>query len=139
MRIESQPPFATQPQFIHAADFQARIVIQNALFAVGPFGKKKASDLIIPWATYTSPEIAHVGMYSNDAKEAGVEIDTYVQQLEHVDQAILEGTDEGFVKIHTKIPESKLGKMAVNFDLVLGITPDENAPINGGIAKPKRR
>ena len=106
---------------------------------MGPFGKKKASDLIIPWATYTSPEIAHVGMYPNDAKEAGVEIDTYVQQLEHVDQAILEGTDEGFVKIHTKIPESKLGKMAVNFDLVLGITPDENAPINGGIAKPKRR
>jgi len=86
----------------HAADFQARIVIQNALFAVGPFGKKKASDLIIPWATYTSPEIAHVGMYPSDAKEAGVEIDTYVQELEHIDRAILEGTDEGFVKIHTK-------------------------------------
>ena len=89
-------------QFTHAADFQARIVIQNALFAVGPFGKKKASDLIIPWATYTSPEIAHVGMYPADAKDTGIEIDTYVQQLEHVDRAILEGTDEGFVKIHTK-------------------------------------
>ena len=37
------------------------------------------------------------------------------------------------------IPESKLGELAVNFDLVLGITPDENAPISGGIAKPKRR
>ena len=95
-------------QFTHAADFQARIVIQNALFAVGPFGKKKASDLIIPWATYTSPEIAHVGMYPNDAKEAGVEIDTYVQQLEHVDRAILEGTDEGFVKIHTKKGTDKI-------------------------------
>jgi pyruvate/2-oxoglutarate dehydrogenase complex dihydrolipoamide dehydrogenase (E3) component len=77
-------------------------VIQNALFAVGPFGKKKASELIIPWATYTSPEIAHVGMYPGDAKKAGVKIDTYVQQLAHVDRAILEGTDEGFVKIHTK-------------------------------------
>ena len=95
-------------QFTHAADFQARIVIQNALFAVGPFGKKKASDLIIPWATYTSPEIAHVGMYPEDAKEAGVEIDTYVQQLEHVDRAILEGTDEGFVKIHTKKGTDKI-------------------------------
>ena len=72
-------------------------MIQNALFAVGPFGKKKASDLVIPWATYTSPEIAHIGMYPSDAKDAGVEIDTYIQQLEHVDRAILEGNDEGFV------------------------------------------
>ena len=80
----------------------ARIVIQNALFAVGPFGKKKVSDLVIPWATYTSPEIAHVGMYEQDAKEAGLEIDTYVQELAHVDRAILEGQDEGFVKVHTK-------------------------------------
>ncbi|MGB7344338.1 MAG: FAD-dependent oxidoreductase, partial [Pirellulaceae bacterium] len=47
-------------KFTHAADFQARIVIQNALFALGPFGKKKSSDLVIPWATYTSPEVAHV-------------------------------------------------------------------------------
>ncbi len=95
-------------QFTHAADFQARIVIQNALFAVGPFGKAKASDLIIPWATYTSPEIAHVGMYPSDAKEAGIEIDTYVQPFEHIDRAILEGTDEGFVKIHTKKGSDKI-------------------------------
>lgn len=89
-------------QFTHTADFQARIVIQNALFAVGPFGKKKASDLVIPWATFTSPEIAHVGMYENDAKEAGIEIDTYVQHFSEVDRAILEGKDDGFVKVHTK-------------------------------------
>ena len=101
-RIYAAGDICSKYQFTHAADFMARIVIQNALFAVGPFGKKKASDLIIPWATYTSPEIAHVGMYPADAKEAGVEIDTYIQQLEHVDRAILEGTDEGFVKIHTK-------------------------------------
>ena len=107
-RIYAAGDICSKYQFTHAADFQARIVIQNALFAVGPFGKKKASDLIIPWATYTSPEIAHVGMYPNDAKEAGVEIDTYVQQLEHVDRAILEGTDEGFVKIHTKKGTDKI-------------------------------
>ncbi|WDQ19237.1 mercuric reductase [Rhodopirellula sp. P2] len=89
-------------QFTHTADFQARIVIQNALFAVGPFGKKKASDLVIPWATYTSPEVAHVGMYESDAKDAGIEIDTYVQHFNEVDRAILEGKDEGFVKVHTK-------------------------------------
>ncbi|MFK7768667.1 MAG: mercuric reductase [Mariniblastus sp.] len=95
-------------KFTHAADFQARIVIQNALFAIGPFGKKKASDLIIPWATYTSPEIAHVGMYENDAKKSGVEIDTYTQSLEHIDRAILEGNNEGFIKVHTRKGTDKI-------------------------------
>jgi pyruvate/2-oxoglutarate dehydrogenase complex dihydrolipoamide dehydrogenase (E3) component len=107
-RIYAAGDICSKYQFTHAADFQARIVIQNALFAVGPFGKKKASDLIIPWATYTSPEIAHVGMYPSDAKDAGIEIDTYVQQLEHVDRAILEGNDDGFVKIHTKKGTDKI-------------------------------
>lgn len=101
-RIYAAGDICSKYRFTHAADFQARIVIQNALFALGPFGRKKASDLIIPWATYTSPEIAHVGMYPQDAKEDGIEIDTYVQSLEHVDRAILEGTNEGFVKVHTK-------------------------------------
>ena len=101
-RIFAAGDICSKYKFTHAADFQARIVIQNALFAVGPFGKKKASDLIIPWATYTSPEIAHVGMYEHDAKAAGIEIDTYIQHFADVDRAILEGQDEGFVKIHTK-------------------------------------
>ncbi|TWU35217.1 Mercuric reductase [Novipirellula aureliae] len=101
-RIYAAGDVCSKYQFTHAADFMARIVIQNALFAVGPFGKKKASDLVIPWATYTSPEIAHVGVYENEAKEAGVEIDTYVQPFRDIDRAILEGQDDGFVKVHTK-------------------------------------
>jgi len=92
----------TTYQFTHVADFHARIAIQNALFAIGPFGRKKASDLVIPWATYTSPGVAHVGMYPKDAKEKGIEIDTYTQQLADIDRAILEGSDEGFVRIHTR-------------------------------------
>ena len=87
-------------KFTHAADFQARIVIQNALFALGPFGKRKASKLVIPWATYTAPEIAHVGLYQRDAQEIGLEIETYVQHFNHVDRAILDGEEEGFVKVH---------------------------------------
>lgn len=101
-KIYAAGDVASRYQFTHAADFQARIVIQNALFALGPFGRKRASRLLVPWATYTSPEIAHVGMYSREAEEKGIEIDTYVQSLEHVDRAILEGQDEGFVKVHTK-------------------------------------
>jgi len=101
-RVFAAGDICSKYKFTHAADFQARIVIQNALFAIGPFGKKRASDLVIPWATYTSPEVAHVGMYEGDAKENGIEVDTYIQQLADVDRAILEGQDEGFVKVHTK-------------------------------------
>ncbi|WP_442505998.1 mercuric reductase [Novipirellula sp. SH528] len=101
-RIYAAGDICSKYKFTHAADFQARIVIQNALFAVGPFGKKKASDLVIPWATYTSPEVAHVGMYEKEAIQAGIEIDTYVQHFSDVDRAILEGQDDGFVKVFTK-------------------------------------
>ncbi len=85
-------------QFTHTADFMARIVIQNALFK----GRKKSSALTIPWCTYTSPEIAHVGLYENDAKDKGIEIDTYVQHFSDVDRAIFEGEDDGFAKVHVK-------------------------------------
>ncbi len=85
-------------QFTHAADFMARIVIQNALFK----GRKKSSALKIPWCTYTSPEIAHVGLYEKQAQQQGIEVETYVQHLSDVDRAILEGDDEGVVKVHVK-------------------------------------
>ena len=85
-------------QFTHAADFMARIVIQNALFK----GRKKSSSLIIPWSTYTSPEIAHVGLYEKQAEEKNIKVDTYVQKFHDVDRAILDGEDDGFVKVHVK-------------------------------------
>ncbi|MCI0492289.1 MAG: mercuric reductase, partial [Planctomycetes bacterium] len=85
-------------QFTHAADFMARIVIQNALFK----GRKKSTSLVIPWCTYTTPEIAHVGIYEGQAKEKGIEVDTYVQKFHDVDRAILDGEDSGFVKVHVK-------------------------------------
>lgn len=85
-------------QFTHAADFMARIVIQNALFG----GRAKASALNIPWATYTSPEIAHVGLYEKDAREKGMQTDTYTQELAKVDRAILDGETEGFVRVHVR-------------------------------------
>lgn len=85
-------------QFTHAADFMARIVIQNALFK----GRAKASSLIIPWSTYTSPEIAHVGLYENDAKEKGIAVDTFTQEMSKVDRAILDGETEGFVRVHVR-------------------------------------
>ena len=91
-------------QFTHAADFMARIVIQNALFK----GRARASSLIIPWATYTSPEIAHVGLYEEDAQKLGMKVDTFTQKLSQVDRAILDGETEGFVRIHVRQGTDKI-------------------------------
>jgi pyruvate/2-oxoglutarate dehydrogenase complex dihydrolipoamide dehydrogenase (E3) component len=85
-------------KFTHAADFAARIVIQNTLF----HGRKRLSDLVMPWCTYTDPEIAHVGLYERDARERGIELDTYLRPFAEVDRAIADGEEDGFVKIHTR-------------------------------------
>jgi pyruvate/2-oxoglutarate dehydrogenase complex dihydrolipoamide dehydrogenase (E3) component len=85
-------------KFTHTADASARIVIQNALF----LGRKKLSDLTIPWCTYTDPEIAHVGLYERDAQAKGLPVDTFMRPLSEVDRAVLDDEDEGFVKIHVR-------------------------------------
>jgi pyruvate/2-oxoglutarate dehydrogenase complex dihydrolipoamide dehydrogenase (E3) component/uncharacterized membrane protein YdjX (TVP38/TMEM64 family) len=85
-------------KFTHAADFTARLVIQNTLF----LGRKKFSALTMPWCTYTDPEIAHVGLYERDARERGIEVDTYVREFKDVDRAVLDGEEEGFVKFHVR-------------------------------------
>ena len=87
---------ASQYKFTHAADFMARLVIQNALF----LGRGKASKLIVPRATYTSPEVAHVGLTAQEAATQAIKIDTFEVQLSEIDRAILEDSTEGFVRVH---------------------------------------
>jgi pyruvate/2-oxoglutarate dehydrogenase complex dihydrolipoamide dehydrogenase (E3) component len=103
-RVFAAGDVCMQTRFTHAADFAARAVIQNALF----FGRKKLSALTIPWCTYTSPEIAHVGLYERDARAQGIEVDTYVRHFAEVDRAIAEGDTEGFVKIHTRTGSDRI-------------------------------
>ena len=91
-----------QHKFTHAADFAARAVIQNALFSLGPFGRRRLSSLNIPWCTYTDPEIAHVGLYEREAVEQGIDVDTYVREFSTVDRSIAESRTTGFAKIHTR-------------------------------------
>jgi pyruvate/2-oxoglutarate dehydrogenase complex dihydrolipoamide dehydrogenase (E3) component len=95
-RIYAVGDVASKFKFTHMADALARIAIQNSLF----FGRAKASDLVVPWCTYTNPEIAHVGMYEQDAREAGHEVDTVTVPLTENDRAVLEGADEGFLRVH---------------------------------------
>jgi pyruvate/2-oxoglutarate dehydrogenase complex dihydrolipoamide dehydrogenase (E3) component len=97
-RIYAAGDVCSREQFTHNSDFQARIVIQNALF----LGRARASALTIPRCTYTDPEIAHVGLDERTAAERSIPIRTFVQALSEVDRAVLDGDDEGFVKVHVK-------------------------------------
>jgi len=95
-RVFAAGDVASRYQFTHAADAMARIVLQNALF----FGRKRASGLVIPWCTYTDPEIAHVGLYAHEATERGLSFTTLTVPLAGVDRAILDGDTEGFARAH---------------------------------------
>jgi pyruvate/2-oxoglutarate dehydrogenase complex dihydrolipoamide dehydrogenase (E3) component len=108
-RIYAAGDICSKYQFTHAADAMAQIVIQNALFP-HPFGLAYASvdSLIMPWATYTEPEIAHVGLYEADAKAKGLEVETYTYKLDEVDRAILDGEDEGFARVHIQKGTDKI-------------------------------
>jgi pyruvate/2-oxoglutarate dehydrogenase complex dihydrolipoamide dehydrogenase (E3) component len=90
-------------KFTHAADAMAQIVIQNALFP-HPLGLGYAhvDSLVMPWCTFTEPEVAHVGMYEIEAKEKGLDVETYTYRLNEVDRAILDGDEAGFARIHIK-------------------------------------
>jgi pyruvate/2-oxoglutarate dehydrogenase complex dihydrolipoamide dehydrogenase (E3) component len=103
-RIYAAGDICSKHQFTHAADFMARVVIQNALF----LGRARASALTIPWCTYTSPELAHVGLSQQEANQQGIEMDTFTQDLKHVDRAILEGETDGFVKVHVRKGTDKI-------------------------------
>ena len=91
-------------QFTHTADATARIVIQNALF----LGRARANALTIPWCSYTDPEIAHVGLYGGDAVERGIPVQTFTLELANVDRAVLDGQEQGFLKIHVKKGTNKI-------------------------------
>lgn len=95
-RIYAAGDICTPYKFTHAADAMARVVLQNALFG----GRKKASSLVIPWATYTDPEIAHVGFYENEARERGRAVQTFTVPLAEMDRAVLDGETSGFARLH---------------------------------------
>ncbi len=103
-RIFAAGDICSRFKFTHAADVYARIAVQNALF----HGRAKASALVIPWCTYTDPEIAHVGLSEKDARTQSIAIQTYVQEFRHVDRAILDGETDGFVKIHVAAGSDKI-------------------------------
>ncbi len=93
-RIYAAGDVCSRFKFTHAADAMARIVIQNALF----LGRARASRLVMPWCTFTDPEVAHVGLYEREAHERGLETSTIAVELGTIDRAILDG-EAGLLKV----------------------------------------
>jgi pyruvate/2-oxoglutarate dehydrogenase complex dihydrolipoamide dehydrogenase (E3) component len=85
-------------QYTHAADAAAGIVVQNALFR----GRQRLSALVIPWCTFTDPEIAHVGLYVREAREQNIPVKTFTVPMHTMVRALTDSEEVGFVKIHVK-------------------------------------
>jgi pyruvate/2-oxoglutarate dehydrogenase complex dihydrolipoamide dehydrogenase (E3) component len=96
-------------KFTHAADAMDQVVVQNALFP-HPFGLGYANvaALLMPWCTYTDPEVAHVGLYEGEARAKGIEVESYTFKLDEVDRAILDGEENGFARIHLRKGTDKI-------------------------------
>lgn len=85
-------------QFTHTADFQARLILRNALFP----GKAKIDYRVVPWCTFTEPEVARVGLNESEAKQNNVAYDVYQYSLSDLDRAVCDRESEGFIKVLTK-------------------------------------
>jgi pyruvate/2-oxoglutarate dehydrogenase complex dihydrolipoamide dehydrogenase (E3) component len=97
-------------QFTHTAAHQAWYAAVNALF--GRFRRFQADYRVVPWATFTDPEVARVGLSETEAREQGIAYELTRYGIEDLDRAIADGSAHGFVKVLT-VP----GK-----DRILGVT-----------------
>jgi pyruvate/2-oxoglutarate dehydrogenase complex dihydrolipoamide dehydrogenase (E3) component len=86
-------------QFTHTASHQAWYAAVNALF--GSFRRFRADYSVIPWATFTDPEVARVGLNETEAKERNVPYDVTVYGMDDLDRAIAEEEAHGIVKVLT--------------------------------------
>lgn len=87
-------------QFTHVAAHQAWYAAINAL--VAPFWSFNVDYRVIPWATFTEPEVARVGLSEDEAKERGIDVEVTRYHLDDLDRAIADSADHGFVKVLTK-------------------------------------
>ena len=97
-------------QFTHTAAHQAWYAAVNALF--GSLKRFKVDYRVIPWATFTDPEVARVGLNEQDAEEQGVDYEVTRYGIDDLDRAIADSNDHGFVKVIT----------ARGSDKILGVT-----------------
>ncbi|WP_240901928.1 bifunctional TVP38/TMEM64 family protein/FAD-dependent oxidoreductase [Wenzhouxiangella sp. XN24] len=87
-------------QFTHVAAHQAWYAAINGLLA--PFWSFRADYRVIPWATFTEPEVARVGLSEDEARARGIDYEVTKYGIDDLDRAIADGTDHGFVKVLTR-------------------------------------
>jgi len=93
-------------QFTHFAGWQAFQAVRNALL---PGGTSGFTDLV-PWTTFTDPEVAHVGLTEAQARERfGANGEVRVRHMDHTDRAICENNTDGFIKVITRKDGTLLG------------------------------
>jgi len=93
-------------QFTHMAAHQAWYAAVNSLFK--PFKKFRVNYSVIPWATYTDPEVARVGLNENEAKAKGIPYEITRYGIEDLDRAIVDEEDHGLVKVLTEPGKDKI-------------------------------
>jgi pyruvate/2-oxoglutarate dehydrogenase complex dihydrolipoamide dehydrogenase (E3) component len=97
-RVHAAGDVCLEQQYTDSATASAHVALQNALFG----GRERFSRLVIPWCTYTDPEIAHVGLYVREANRQGIPVKTFTVPMHEVDRAVTDGEQTGFVKIHVR-------------------------------------
>ena len=97
-RIYAAGDVCLEHKFTNTAEASAQIVVHNALFR----GRQRMSALTVPWCTYTDPQVAHVGLYVRRARELNIPVKTFTVPMHDVDRAIVDGEENGFVKIHVR-------------------------------------
>lgn len=97
-------------QFTHMASFQAWYATLNSL--LGGLWRSKANYSVVPWATFTDPEVARVGLSEDEARQRDIKVEVSRYDLDHHDRALADGENHGFIKVLT----------APGTDKILGVT-----------------
>ena len=92
-------------QFTHAAGYEGGIVVSNAVFHL----PRKAEDSLMPWCTYTQPELASIGLNEKRAKARGKEVSVWTEYFSGNDRSLAENEDLGQIKLLLDRKEKPLG------------------------------
>ena len=115
-------------QFTHAAGYEGGIVLSNAIFHL----PRKADYRLLPWCTYTDPELASIGMNEKRAKEAGIACRVFIEEFKDNDRGLVEGCPAGKIKMILNEKEKPIGVQ------ILGMNSGDLlnewvAVLNGGV------
>jgi pyruvate/2-oxoglutarate dehydrogenase complex dihydrolipoamide dehydrogenase (E3) component len=103
-RIHAAGDVCLEDKYGHTAAVSGEMAARNALFR----GRERWSKLVIPWVTFTDPEIAHVGIHVREANRRGIPVKTFTVLMHEVDRAVTDSEETGFVKINVREGTDKI-------------------------------